>query len=85
MTYCHQYCQVDLTQVINVPSAPVSTESDGQPAEKEKSHELEIELRDVETLKAEAENARAGRPSKYADMVRVFVDNVRLLARLDNK
>jgi hypothetical protein len=44
---------------------------------------LEIELSDVDTLKAEAENAKAGKPSKYSDMVRVFVDNVRLLARLD--
>jgi len=44
---------------------------------------LEIELSDIETLKTEAENAKGGRPSKYADMVRVFVDNVRLLARLE--
>jgi hypothetical protein len=44
---------------------------------------LEIELSDVETLKAEAENAKAQRPSKYADMIQVFVDNVRLLARLE--
>ena len=29
----------------------------------------------------EAENAKEGKASKYADMVRVFVDNVRLLAR----
>lgn len=49
----------------------------------EKSHELEIELSDIESLKVEAENAKDGRPSKYPDMVRVFVDNVRLLARLE--
>ena len=54
-----------------------------QPAEKEKSHELEVELRDVELLRAEAENAKNGKASKYADMVRVFVDNVRVLARAE--
>jgi hypothetical protein len=53
-----------------------------QPAEKEKTHELEVELRDIETLRIEAENAKVGKTSKYADMVRVFVDNVRLLARV---
>jgi len=42
---------------------------------------LEVELRDIEALRAEAENAKQGKPSKYEDMVRVFVDNVRLLAR----
>jgi len=54
-----------------------------QPVEREKSHELEVELSDIESLKVEAENATEGRPSKYEDMVRVFVDNVRLLARLE--
>jgi len=44
---------------------------------------LEVELNDITTLRTEAENAREGRPSKYADMVRVFVDNVRLLARAE--
>jgi hypothetical protein len=45
---------------------------------------LEVELRDIETLKIEAENAKLGKSSKYEDMVRVFVDNVRLLARSAN-
>jgi hypothetical protein len=54
-----------------------------KPAEKEKSHELEVELRDVELLRAEAENAKSQKPSQYAEMVRVFVDNVRLLARAE--
>ena len=40
-------------------------------------------MSDIKKLKAEAENAKCGRESKYADMVRVFVDNVRLLARVD--
>jgi hypothetical protein len=40
-------------------------------------------LSDIEALKVEAENAKLGRNSKYADMIRVFVDNVRLLARMD--
>ena len=43
---------------------------------------MEVELRDIETLRAEAENAKMGKGSKYADIVRVFVDNVRLLARV---
>jgi len=70
MTYIHQHCQVDLTQVTN-------------PSEKEKSHELEVELRGIELLRAEAENAKNGKASKYAEMIRVFVDNVRLLARVE--
>jgi hypothetical protein len=44
---------------------------------------LEVELSDIDALRVEAENAKAGRASKYADMVRVFVDNVRLLARAE--
>jgi len=44
---------------------------------------LEVELSDIETLRVEAENANAGRPSKYVDMVQVFVDNVRVLARAE--
>jgi len=60
---------------------PISTTFLQQPAEKEKSHELEVELRDIEALKAEAENAKQGKASKYEDLVKVFVDNVRLLAR----
>ena len=54
-----------------------------QPAEKEKTHELEVELSDITALRVEAEHAKAGRASKYEDMIRVFVDNVRLLARVD--
>jgi hypothetical protein len=42
---------------------------------------LEVELSDIDALRLEAENAKEGKVSKYADMVRVFVDNVRLLAR----
>jgi len=38
-------------------------------------------LSDIDSLRVEAENAKEGKASKYADMVRVFVDNVRLLAR----
>jgi hypothetical protein len=79
----HQHCQVDLTQVINVLPPPCrGTLLTIQPAEKEKTHELEVELRDIETLRLEAENAKMGKASRYADMVRVFVDNVRLLARV---
>jgi hypothetical protein len=44
---------------------------------------LEVELRGVELLRAEADNAKNGKASKYAEMIRVFVDNVRLLARVE--
>jgi len=54
--------------------------TNGQP-DSTKTHELEVELSDIEALRLEAENAKEGKASKYADMVRVFVDNVRLLAR----
>ena len=42
-----------------------------------------MELGDIMGLKLEAENAKSGKQSKYTDMVKVFVDNVRLLARVD--
>jgi hypothetical protein len=44
---------------------------------------LEVELNDIDSLRVEAENAKAGRASKYENMVKVFVDNVRLLARAE--
>ena len=78
MTYLHQHIQVDLTQVINVHLIRIQLM---KPAEKEKSHELEVELRDIDKLKMEAENAKMGKESKYEELIRVFVDNVRLLAR----
>jgi hypothetical protein len=44
---------------------------------------LEVELSDINKLRAEAENAKSGNGEKYAEMIRVFVDNVRLLARVE--
>ncbi len=97
VSYRHLAYQIDLTQVSypNVcntlfPSTPM----DGfrccpdtscanlycvfQSSRRE--HELEIEI-STETIRQELANLREGRPSRYEDLVRGFVDNVRILAR----
>jgi hypothetical protein len=45
-----------------------------------REHELEIEI-STETIRQELANLREGRPSRYEDLVKGFVDNVRILAR----
>ena len=70
MTYLHQCYQIDLTQVTVA----------GGGADGDKEHELEIEV-NVDDLKREGEALLVGEGSKYEDMVRGLVDNVRVLAR----
>ena len=66
LSYKHQFCQIDLTQVYQ--------------GDKDKTHELEVEL-DVDVMRREAAQVMQGQKSKYLDYVKVFLDNVRTLAR----
>jgi len=70
MSYKHQYCQVDLTQV----KAVAGTGSD------KATHELEVEL-DAAELRAEGKRIMAREPNCYEPLVRTLVNNVRLLVR----
>ncbi|KAJ5326975.1 hypothetical protein MYU51_008137 [Penicillium brevicompactum] len=71
MSYRHLAYQVDLTQV---------AKSD-QPGRNEFEHELEIEMSAAE-LRRQGQLAIAGDPqNQYEDLVKGFVDNIRVLAR----
>ncbi len=67
MSYRHMAYQIDLTQV----SHPHTTE---------KEHELEVEI-STEQIRIQLANLKAGQPSRYEDLVRGFLDNVRILCR----
>ena len=44
------------------------------------SHELEVEL-NVDIARQQGELARSRQPNRYDECIKVFVDNVRALAR----
>ena len=67
MSYRHLAYQVDLTQVSYQDKA-------------EKEHELEVEI-STEQIRLELAKAKAGQENRYEQLVRGFVDNVRLLCR----
>lgn len=67
MSYRHMAYQVDLTQVSHEGQASMA-------------HELEVEI-STEQIRREIDNLQNGRPSKYEDLVRGLIDNVRLLCR----
>ena len=83
MSYRHLAYQIDLTQVSYAD------------ASMPKEHELEVEISvdmiraELEVLRANAEARKSGgggaegemRQSRYEEMVRVFLDNVRVLCR----
>lgn len=75
MTYLHQSYQIDLTQVTIAGGVPANGLAPG-----DKEHELEIEVK-VEDLKREGDALMKGEESRYEDMVRGLVDNVRILMR----
>lgn len=68
LSYRHQFCQIDLTQV----------KSDAK--ESRPSHELEVEI-DTAALREQGQLTAEGKPSRYEDYIKVFLDNVRTLAR----
>ncbi|KAK5195259.1 hypothetical protein LTR92_005389 [Exophiala xenobiotica] len=67
MSYRHMAYQIDLTQVT-------------YPDRVEKEHELEVEI-STEQIRIQLANARENRPSRYEEMVKSFLDNVRILCR----
>ena len=67
MSYRHMAYQIDLTQV-------------SYPHTAEKEHELEVEI-STEQIRIQIANLQAGRPDRYEDLVRGFLDNVRILCR----
>ncbi|KAJ5617795.1 hypothetical protein N7537_002909 [Penicillium hordei] len=72
MSYRHLAYQVDLTQV---------AKSDQQPGKNEFEHELEVEV-SAEEIRRQGQLAMSGDPkNQYEDLVKGFVDNIRLLAR----
>ncbi|KGO76444.1 hypothetical protein PITC_073260 [Penicillium italicum] len=72
MSYRHLVYQVDLTQV---------AKSDQQPGKNEFEHELEVEV-SAEDIRRQGQLAMSGDPkNQYEDLVKGFVDNIRLLAR----
>ncbi|RKP10559.1 CYTH-like domain-containing protein [Thamnocephalis sphaerospora] len=68
-TYKHQHCKVDLTLVTSQDVANTT-------------HELELELWDVAALKREHGRHLRKERNSFAELVRVFLDNARVLARL---
>lgn len=68
VSYTHQFCQIDLTQVKAVAK-------DARPG-----HELEVEI-DAEVLREQGRLAVERKPNRFEDYVKVFLDNVRILAR----
>ncbi|KAG5519593.1 hypothetical protein PMAC_001748 [Pneumocystis sp. 'macacae'] len=67
LSYLHQYCQIDLTQVVSENGS--------------KTHELEVELLNIDEIKRHGDAASHGQPNDFENIVRLFVDNVRILAR----
>lgn len=70
MSYTHQFCQIDLTQVKPHVAAPNTNAS----------HELEVEL-DSSAVKEQGELVLAKQPNQYSELIGAFLANVRLLVR----
>lgn len=68
MSYRHGAYQVDLTQI--------SYNNNQKP----KQHELEVEI-SAEQIRKELDNLKNLRRDRYEELVRGFVDNVRILCR----
>jgi mRNA capping enzyme, beta chain len=67
LSYRHMFNQIDLTQI----TYPGSTR---------KEHELEVEIGELK-IKQELELLRNRQESTYEDLIKTFVDNVRILCR----
>ncbi|KAK4697439.1 polynucleotide 5'-triphosphatase, partial [Lecanoromycetidae sp. Uapishka_2] len=71
MSYKHQGYQIDLTQV--TPAEATS--------KTEKEHELEVEVSSAE-VRRQGQLLQSGQRNDYGKLIRSFVDNVRVLARV---
>ncbi|KAI8053339.1 CYTH-like domain-containing protein [Syncephalis plumigaleata] len=67
ISYKHQHCQVDLTQVTTERNVT--------------THELELELWDIPALQREYQRMKRREHNVFSDLVRVFIDNARAMAR----
>lgn len=72
LSYQHQFCRIDLTQV------KIGVQPGGH--YDRISHELEVEM-DVQTARVEGQKALRRDPNHYSEYIKVFIDNVRLLAK----
>lgn len=86
LSYRHLIYQIDLTQVTDVSSPPSRasfsnrTEPPLPQKNTKKEHELEVEV-DGEEIRKQGLMARDKRPNSYEQLVKGFVDNVRVLIR----
>ncbi len=88
MSYRHLAYQIDLTQVtpseVRLEPPPFLKHCSSQKAQfiskADKEHELEIEVSSAE-VRRQGLLAKAQQVSQYEDLIRGFVDNVRVLAR----
>jgi polynucleotide 5'-triphosphatase len=73
VTYTHQIFQIDLTQV---------TASNPGQAPQPPTHELEVEFRhSKELMRVLAKNDVVTKNEEFVELVRVFVNNIRILVR----
>ena len=88
MSYRHLAYQIDLTQVTTFEVSPESTVSPKyshsqrpqSTSKADKEHELEIEVSSAE-VRRQGLLVKAHQVSQYEELIRGFVDNVRVLAR----
>ncbi|KAL8714562.1 MAG: hypothetical protein Q9220_001510 [cf. Caloplaca sp. 1 TL-2023] len=70
VSYRHSHYQIDLTQVKPAEATSIT----------DKEHELEIEIAPA-AVREQGLLVKQGLPNKYEDLIKGFVDNVRVLAR----
>lgn len=80
LSYKHDLWQIDLTQV-----KTQDTDSRNAHKEPEVSHEVEIEIANLEVIREEYRNMRRNKPSQYYHFIQVFLNNIRLLAHYSRK
>ncbi|CAG8484127.1 12576_t:CDS:2 [Ambispora gerdemannii] len=80
MTYLHQIFKFDLTQV-KIPERP--SQNGVRAPSQEVTHELEVEFVDPTILLRERQKIEKGLPNRFMEVVEVFLDNIRILAKKD--
>lgn len=80
LSYEHDLWRIDLTQVKTQANG-----SNGCENGLSMSHELEIEVSNLEVLKNEYQLKQEGKPNQYLHFIHCFLNNVRLLAQFSKK
>lgn len=80
LSYKHDLWQIDLTQV-----KTQNSDSRNSHKEPEVSHEVEIEIANLDVIREEYKNMRQNKPSQYYHFIQVFLNNIRLLAHYSRK